>query len=258
MKVRSPLFVLCLIPVVLSACGRLDNATPENAANCMLAAMIRADSKTINALNKSEPTGWPTSGILEEAQRWKVVGSDISDYRLRKADNNVYEFVNEKRGVMVNMKLVLVDGRYFVVRCFADRGSFADHVRDAQNGADGGEGDVRKHLIAIGSGIFYGYAKANHVFPPAYSTNQDGKPLLSWRVLILPYIGNDDLYREFHLDEPWDSVHNKTLLSKMPDVYKAPGSGCGAVEDQLPNCAGRGYRLLRESARDPRLRALRS
>ena len=45
-------------------------------------------------------------------------------------------------------------------------------------------------------------------FPPAYSTDKDGKPLLSWRVHILRHLGEEQLYEQFHLDEPWDSLHN--------------------------------------------------
>jgi Protein of unknown function (DUF1559) len=51
----------------------------------------------------------------------------------------------------------------------------------------------------------------------------DGKPLLSWRVLLLPYIEQDDLYKEFKLEEPWDSEHNLRLLDRMPATYAAPG-----------------------------------
>jgi hypothetical protein len=47
---------------------------------------------------------------------------------------------------------------------------------------------------------------------------------LSWRVHILPYLGHNDLYNEFHLDEPWNSEHNRTLIRRMPTVYRAPGS----------------------------------
>ena len=43
---------------------------------------------------------------------------------------------------------------------------------------------------------------------------------MSWRVLILPYIEQDSLYREFHLDEPWDSAHNIQLLGRMPSLYE--------------------------------------
>lgn len=49
--------------------------------------------------------------------------------------------------------------------------------------------------------------------------NATDKPLLSWRVAMLPYIEQDNLYKQFHLDEPWDSEHNKKLIDKMPKVY---------------------------------------
>lgn len=70
----------------------------------------------------------------------------------------------------------------------------------------------------------HNYGAAYKNFPPAYSVDKNSKPLLSWRVLILPFIECDALYKEFHLDEPWDSPHNKKLLSKMPAVYKSPAS----------------------------------
>jgi hypothetical protein len=50
----------------------------------------------------------------------------------------------------------------------------------------------------------------------------DGKPLYSWRVLILPYIEQGALYKEFRLDEPWDSPHNIALLPRMPSSYTPP------------------------------------
>ncbi len=53
-------------------------------------------------------------------------------------------------------------------------------------------------------------------FPPQSLASKDGKKLLSWRVLILPYIEQQALYDKFHLDEPWDSEHNKALISEMP------------------------------------------
>ena len=54
---------------------------------------------------------------------------------------------------------------------------------------------------------------------PGDILSDDGKPLLSWRVAVLPYLENHELYNSFHLDEPWDSEHNKTLIAKMPDVF---------------------------------------
>ena len=59
-------------------------------------------------------------------------------------------------------------------------------------------------------------------YPARAILSKDGKPLLSWRVQLLPYIDEKALYAQFHLDEPWDSEHNKKLISYMPDVYKSP------------------------------------
>jgi prepilin-type processing-associated H-X9-DG protein len=48
------------------------------------------------------------------------------------------------------------------------------------------------------------------------------KPLLSWRVKLLPYLGQEELYKQFKLDEPWDSEHNKKLIPKMPKIFEVP------------------------------------
>jgi hypothetical protein len=68
------------------------------------------------------------------------------------------------------------------------------------------------------------YHDTSGTFPPAYRAGKGGKPLLSWRVLILPFIEQDALYKEFHLDEPWDSEHNKKLIGRMPRIYLSPAS----------------------------------
>jgi hypothetical protein len=69
---------------------------------------------------------------------------------------------------------------------------------------------------------FHNYHDTFNGMPPAAVCDKTGKPLLSWRVLILPYIEENELYKQFKLDEPWDSENNKKLLDKMPRVYKMP------------------------------------
>ena len=59
---------------------------------------------------------------------------------------------------------------------------------------------------------------------PAHAIYADGKPTLSWRVAILPYLDEKELYDKFHLDEPWNSPHNKELIPLMPDVFRHPSS----------------------------------
>lgn len=63
----------------------------------------------------------------------------------------------------------------------------------------------------------------NNQLPAPYSISPNGQPLLSWRVAILPFLGEQKLYEAFHLDEPWDSPHNKTLLASMPKVFEPGG-----------------------------------
>lgn len=65
----------------------------------------------------------------------------------------------------------------------------------------------------------HNYADHHGILPPAAVIGKDGAPLLSWRVLLLPYIEQDGLYKEFRLDEPWDSPANIKLLPRMPSVY---------------------------------------
>jgi RNA polymerase sigma factor (sigma-70 family) len=77
----------------------------------------------------------------------------------------------------------------------------------------------------------HAYLDANKSdFPAAAIVSQAGTPLLSWRVAILPYLGEREkaLYVQFKLAEPWDSVHNRALLAKMPKVYAPLASKEGA------------------------------
>ncbi len=72
---------------------------------------------------------------------------------------------------------------------------------------------------------FHNYHDANRRLPPRVIKDKDGEPLLSWRVAILPYIEQQKLYDQFHLDEPWDSEHNSKLIEKMPAIFASPLAG---------------------------------
>jgi hypothetical protein len=65
----------------------------------------------------------------------------------------------------------------------------------------------------------HNYHDEHGQLPPAVVYGEDGKPLLSWRVLVLPNIEEGELYRQFKLNEPWDSPHNIQLLPHMPHTY---------------------------------------
>jgi Protein of unknown function (DUF1559) len=65
----------------------------------------------------------------------------------------------------------------------------------------------------------HSYQETHGTLPPHAVYGKDGQPLLSWRVLILPFIEQEKLYKKFRLDESWDSPHNIALLSEMPRIY---------------------------------------
>jgi len=78
------------------------------------------------------------------------------------------------------------------------------------------------HLKRLGL-AFHEYHEAHAHFPAPTIAGRDGTPLLSWRVALLPHLGYQSLYQRFHLDEPWDSPHNRALLAEMPPELACPG-----------------------------------
>jgi hypothetical protein len=77
------------------------------------------------------------------------------------------------------------------------------------------------------------YHDAHNHFPAPAIFNSEGSPLLSWRVAILPYLGYQSLFERFHLDERWDSAHNRALLAEMPREFACP-AGLARKTGQTP------------------------
>jgi hypothetical protein len=75
----------------------------------------------------------------------------------------------------------------------------------------------------------HNYNDTHGRLPPAVVYGDYGEPLYSWRVLLLPFLEQEELYMEFHLNEPWDSPHNLQLLPRMPAIYAPPSGKRGKV-----------------------------
>ena len=105
----------------------------------------------------------------------------------------------------------------------------AERIRSANN--------LKQVMLAL-----YGYHDVHGHFPTDI-TDRDGKPLLSWRVHILPYLDQEALYRQFKLDEPWDSQTNKPLAARMPKVFRSPRQA-EALKDQTTYLAPLGNGLM--------------
>ncbi|PHR99366.1 MAG: hypothetical protein COA78_24990, partial [Blastopirellula sp.] len=97
----------------------------------------------------------------------------------------------------------------------------------------------KNNLMKIGNAV-HQYHDYNKELPSQAITNKDGKPLLSWRVALLPFLNEYDLYKQFNLDEPWDSKHNIKLVNQMPVVFRTPSSDADPNRTQYLAPVGNG------------------
>lgn len=89
----------------------------------------------------------------------------------------------------------------------------------------------------------HSYHDAKQHFPPAIITDAEGKPLYSWRVELLPFVGRQDLYDRFDKAKPWDAPENAEVIKAAVDMYKSPAdstvaeNGCNYFVVVGPECA---------------------
>ena len=79
----------------------------------------------------------------------------------------------------------------------------------------------KNHLKLIGLAL-HNYHDDYGSFPPAYVADENGKPMHSWRVLLLPYLDERELSEQYDFSQPWDSPENRKLLEHMPEVFACP------------------------------------
>lgn len=76
-------------------------------------------------------------------------------------------------------------------------------------------------MIAL---AMHNYEATWGMFPPAITTDQEGRPMHSWRVLLLPYLEEQSLYSAYNFEQPWNGPDNSMLLSHMPKLYRCPSN----------------------------------
>ncbi|MGA2618291.1 MAG: DUF1559 domain-containing protein [Thermoguttaceae bacterium] len=82
------------------------------------------------------------------------------------------------------------------------------------------------------------YEQTYGCFPPAFLPDENGKRKHSWRVLILPFLEEDSLYKQYRFDEPWNGPHNKELAARMPAVYRCPAYAHTRGEEAVTSLTG--------------------
>ena len=68
----------------------------------------------------------------------------------------------------------------------------------------------------------HNYNQAYGCFPPAYIPDKNGRPMHSWRVLLLPYMEHKALYDLYRFNEPWDSPNNRRIADTAMRIYQCP------------------------------------
>jgi hypothetical protein len=150
-------------------------------------------------------------GVLREME------TQLKDATLERRGTSVAMPIRYRKFESSNMYLVALAGIQVIgrnaSRTFAQVGS-----------AIGGKKDpMQVHLETLGQ-AFDKYQADKGTYPTAMLSDKDGRPVLSWRVALLPYLSDEGktLYSQFKLDEPWDSLHNKKLIKKMPQAFRSP------------------------------------
>lgn len=67
----------------------------------------------------------------------------------------------------------------------------------------------------------YNYEHDHGHFPPPFIPDEKGKPMHSWRVLLLPYLEEDNMFKQYRMDEPWNGPNNRKLATKSPRCYQS-------------------------------------
>jgi hypothetical protein len=76
----------------------------------------------------------------------------------------------------------------------------------------------------------HNYHDTHKEFPKPVMLGPDGKTKHSWRVALLPYLAQNELYKQYNLNEPWDSENNKKVLARIPGLYRNPNADANSTE----------------------------
>ncbi len=179
-----------------------------DAANSVAASSAYQALKTLRTLGQ---LGLEMGGAGGEAGGWVL---DLQRAAAKALDNAKIERKDNLVQASLQLEISPALMRKFSNEIVVSMRSRADRTQSMNN--------LKQIALAM-----HGYHDANKRLPPAGLSNINdptGKPLLSWRVAILPYIDQQPLFQQFDLTQPWDHPTNKRLISQMPNIYIVPGT----------------------------------
>ncbi len=214
-----PLMVFADLPALTDTVTISVKATPSVTLAIALDAKDAASAEKVAALMPvAKRMLAAMAGPLKNMPRERMAADDkaVLDFLLERLDKVVADFAPRQAGQRVTIEIsglgTLDDWAAKLEVPISKARQAAKRMVSLNN--------LKQFALAILS-----YEAAFEKFPARAIFSKDGKPLLSWRVAILPYIEQEPLYKQFHLDEPWDSENNKPLIAKMPAIFADPNAG---------------------------------
>ncbi len=154
-------------------------------------------------------------GMRQDLRDRNATNSEAMDWIVEAADSLLTEARVETSGSYVNLQakssVDLAGGVKLLVPAVTAAKTASRRAQSVNN--------LKQIALA-----FHNYLSANKCLPtPELYGGTTGKVPYSWRVAILPYLEQNDLYKRYDFDEPWDGPNNRKLLDLMPAVYSYPG-----------------------------------
>ncbi len=104
--------------------------------------------------------------------------------------------------------------------------------------------NLRQLTIAV-----HNYHQVYGMLPPAYVADEQGKPMHSWRVLMLPFVEQAVMYESYRFEEPWNSVNNRAATAVAPSVFQCPeAQGMNSPNTNYLFIVGEGTLFERDNA----------
>ncbi|GIW99787.1 MAG: hypothetical protein KatS3mg111_3120 [Pirellulaceae bacterium] len=207
---------------------RVEQEIAADAAAAAVSGGQRAYLEVLAALalrNESRPVVWAARAFLPPA------GSLVRRVDMLRSPRHWSQRTDHWLAAVGVATVLLVGGLAVGLRPLPVRQAMAQPDEQSSESENRGEAMHRKArstsnlktiLLAM-----HRYHDRYGAFPPAQIQGPGGV-VHSWRVALLPFLDHEDLYRQYRVEEPWDSPHNRQLLKRMPEVYRAPGLEQGA------------------------------
>ncbi|MCC6509425.1 MAG: DUF1559 domain-containing protein [Pirellulaceae bacterium] len=220
----------------------LQTANPQDAleVNASLARLVKVGMQMLISTMAQQAANEPGRTPMATIAYLKRLAPEIERYATFKPSGNRLLLLIEGQQLTLSQGGILV-------------GLLLPAVQAARQAARRMQSSNNLKQLALG---ILNYESAYRYLPsdaePPAPGETEAKSNLSWRVKILPFIEQQQLYEQFHLDEPWDSPHNIKLLPLMPDSYRHPNSLAkpGHTVYQMPT----GPKLAAEPGKRLRLR----